>query len=164
MGTAVDESCPTNPKAQWNLSLTKEEVLGKLQALKKFKFSDTDEILGIRVSKNAPEDRVQKVEISFVESKPILMAANEFRATIGYEQLRSTLFSILAKKESGKEVFVFSGKGFGHGVGLCQWGARALGRQGKSYTDILEHYYPRAQLFIPKLISRNSPERAEQTR
>lgn len=164
MGTAVDDSCPTSPKAQWQLSVSKEEMIGRLQATKKYKFSETDDITGIRLTRPTAGDRIEKVELSFIESKSILLAANEFRSIVGFDQLKSTLFSIVAKKESGKDVFYFSGKGFGHGVGLCQWGARMLGRQGKNATEILEHYYPRAQLFIPKLLTRNSPELAEQTR
>jgi stage II sporulation protein D len=38
----------------------------------------------------------------------------------------------------------FSGRGYGHGVGLCQWGARAMGEQGYSARQILRFYYPGA--------------------
>jgi stage II sporulation protein D len=41
-----------------------------------------------------------------------------------------------------KNSVVISGKGFGHGVGLCQWGAINLSRQGKDFVYILSHYYP----------------------
>jgi stage II sporulation protein D len=39
------------------------------------------------------------------------------------------------------ESFIFSGKGWGHGVGLCQVGAYGMALRGKSYEDILHHYY-----------------------
>jgi len=42
--------------------------------------------------------------------------------------------------------FVFIGKGYGHGVGLSQWGARAMALEGRSYADILMHYYPGTKL------------------
>ena len=41
----------------------------------------------------------------------------------------------------GKD-FVFEGKGWGHGVGLCQWGAKVMGEKGYDYKKILEFYYP----------------------
>ena len=41
---------------------------------------------------------------------------------------------------------VLSGRGFGHGIGLCQTGALARAAAGQSFTDILAHYYPGAQL------------------
>ena len=37
--------------------------------------------------------------------------------------------------------FVFSGKGFGHGVGMSQWGAQGMALKGSSYAEILAHYY-----------------------
>jgi SpoIID/LytB domain protein len=39
-------------------------------------------------------------------------------------------------------LFVFSGAGYGHGVGMCQYGARGMARAGYSYRAILGHYYP----------------------
>ena len=40
----------------------------------------------------------------------------------------------------------FSGHGFGHGVGLCQYGAQSLARDGKAYAAIVEWYYPGAAI------------------
>lgn len=57
---------------------------------------------------------------------------------LGVRTLRSTLFSV---KKSGDR-FVFSGKGFGHGVGLCQTGAMARLKAGASPDQVLAHYFP----------------------
>ena len=40
----------------------------------------------------------------------------------------------------------FHGSGYGHGVGMCQWGARGMALDGTSYRDILAHYYPGAEI------------------
>ena len=56
--------------------------------------------------------------------------------------LRSTLFTV--SMENG--AFVISGRGFGHGLGLSQWGSQYLAEQGVSYQDILRHYYQDATL------------------
>ena len=61
------------------------------------------------------------------------------RATLG---LRSTCFTV--RYESG--AFCFTTKGYGHGVGLSQWGAKALAKQGRNFADILAHYYPGTSL------------------
>jgi stage II sporulation protein D len=53
--------------------------------------------------------------------------------------LNSTSFDIVIDE---KNSVVISGKGFGHGVGLCQWGSINLSRQGKDFVYILSHYYP----------------------
>jgi stage II sporulation protein D len=37
---------------------------------------------------------------------------------------------------------IFSGSGSGHGVGMCQWRAKGMAEEGRSYRQILDHYYP----------------------
>jgi stage II sporulation protein D len=44
------------------------------------------------------------------------------------------------------DVVTIEGRGFGHGVGMSQFGAEGMARRGVSYAEILEHYYPRAEL------------------
>ena len=56
--------------------------------------------------------------------------------------LRSTCFTV--QYQSGN--FSFTTRGYGHGVGLSQWGAKAMAEQGADYADILAHYYPGTQL------------------
>ena len=56
----------------------------------------------------------------------------------GVKSLRSTLFSV----KKSRDVFAFSGKGFGHGVGLCQAGALARLKAGASPDQVLAHYFP----------------------
>lgn len=64
--------------------------------------------------------------------------ANEFRLMIGPNYLRSTAFKI---KDSGNS-FIFEGKGWGHGVGLCQYGTQGMAESGFKWFEILKHYYP----------------------
>ena len=54
-------------------------------------------------------------------------------------QLRSTRFTISLDQSAGR--VTVSGFGFGHGVGMSQWGARSLAEQGWSFDQILQHYY-----------------------
>lgn len=56
--------------------------------------------------------------------------------------LRSTCFTV--QYQSGN--FSFTTRGYGHGVGLSQWGAKAMAEQDADYADILAHYYPGTQL------------------
>ncbi len=63
-----------------------------------------------------------------------VFAANDFRFKLG---LRSTKFTFKQQDES----FVFTTKGYGHGVGLCQYGANGMAKEGKDYKTILTHYY-----------------------
>lgn len=75
------------------------------------------------------------------------LTGKEFRELInkwfGKDVLRSTLFDevkLLAKE--GRSYFLFKGRGSGHGVGMCQWGAKAMAEQGYSFEEILRFYYP----------------------
>jgi stage II sporulation protein D len=64
--------------------------------------------------------------------------AYDFRKAVGTSVLRSQIFSVAA---DGDDAWVFSGRGYGHGVGMCQWGACGLANNGVTYDHILKHYY-----------------------
>lgn len=65
------------------------------------------------------------------------ITGNNFRIKMGADVLRSTLFEAIP----GKDGVFFKGKGFGHGVGLSQWGALKMAQAGYTYKEILKHYY-----------------------
>ncbi len=65
-----------------------------------------------------------------------------FREKLGYSKLKSLWFDVV-KKGSG---VVLEGHGFGHGAGMCQWGAKVLAERGKDFRAILAHYYPGTEL------------------
>jgi len=67
----------------------------------------------------------------------------DFRKAIGYDRLKSTLISQMAY-QNGQ--FVFTGSGWGNGVGLCQWGAYTYARDGWKAEDILKHYFVGAEI------------------
>ncbi len=91
----------------------------------------------IPVSRSSSQ-RVMWVEVLGDKGK-IKMRGDDFRRTI---KLPSSKFNMLIRKEK----VVFAGRGFGHGLGLSQWGAKALAEKGFSYMEILAHYYPGARL------------------
>ncbi len=72
--------------------------------------------------------------------------AEDFRLAVGralgWNRIRSNWFEVSAQGEN----FLFHGRGSGHGVGLCQVGAAEMAREGHSYREILEQYFPGAAL------------------
>lgn len=66
------------------------------------------------------------------------MRSDKFRNIVGAEHIRSTNFKFAAYDDG----FVFTGKGWGHGVGMCQDGAVKMASDGKNYKEILKFYYP----------------------
>jgi len=70
------------------------------------------------------------------------VGADEFRLAVGeslgWNQIPSTWFEVSRQRDS----FAFHGRGWGHGVGLCQKGAATMARQGRSAGEILQQYFP----------------------
>lgn len=82
--------------------------------------------------------RVKYLKISG-KDRSIIIEAKDLRKLLGWRVLPSTMFTIA---ESGDNGVVIKGSGFGHGVGLDQWGALKMAREGENYRKILSHYYP----------------------
>lgn len=139
-GEALDESCPTSPKAHWHITVSKENIFAKI---KKFlAVSNKVQIQELKFNSIPQEERLKDVSVYLDNGKQLKLNGNDFRGLIGFQDLKSNLFKV---QESTKE-YAFVGRGFGHGVGLCQWGSRVLGLQGKKFPEILKHYYPQARL------------------
>ena len=86
-----------------------------------------------RVVERSPSGRAARVELLGAK-----LSGRDLREVLGGRALRSALFDVRIEDGSVR----FLGSGAGHGVGLCQWGARELALRGKSYSEILAHYYP----------------------
>lgn len=90
--------------------------------------------------------RVQKLRINYISNSNIKghidLKGNDFRNLIGTDKLRSTLFKV--KKENN--YFIFTGKGRGHGVGMCQQGAKVMAEKGFTTEEILKFYYPGTEI------------------
>lgn len=86
--------------------------------------------------------RVREAVFTREDGTTKAVAARELRAALGYDRLPSTRFE--AAKEGDK--VRLTGKGWGHGCGLCQEGALGMAREGRSWGEILRKYYPGAEV------------------
>ena len=68
--------------------------------------------------------------------------SNKFRLAIDPNIIRSTNFKVKIKGD----IAIFEGRGWGHGVGMCQWGAYFMAKRGFKAEDILRFYYPGAKI------------------
>lgn len=76
----------------------------------------------------------------------------KLRQVFGFSKIRSSPDTV----EVNEDVVTFTGRGFGHGVGLCQWGSLYMAKKGRTYMDILTHYYPKAEILkIQSLLIKN---------
>jgi len=126
-------SCEFHPVYNWQASLRSEEIRRSL-ARWGYRVGGVEAILPLQRSKT---HRILELEIRHGLGR-MLMEGKRLRQILGYDLIRSTNFSV--KRENGS--FIFSGKGWGHGVGLCQWGAKGMADRAFRYEVILQYYYP----------------------
>ncbi|VFQ43672.1 SpoIID/LytB domain-containing protein [Desulfoluna butyratoxydans] len=98
-------------------------------------------IISLETSEPSPSGRNGRVIISTSRGR-LELTGNEFRLAMGPEVIRSARFSVTRKKRH----FTFEGCGYGHGVGMSQWGARKMAASGFTYDTILHHYYKNVSL------------------
>lgn len=85
--------------------------------------------------------RVDRIRILHSDGE-VILRGQDFRKAVGYSVIPSTQFEI----EALGRMVVFAGRGSGHAVGLCQWGAKELADQGYAYDAILRYYFPGTEL------------------
>jgi stage II sporulation protein D len=94
-------------------------------------------VVSIEISERTPSLRAAVVTVRGTRSS-VRLRGNDFRRMIGYDTFKSTLFAVAVDAQVAR----FSGRGYGHGVGMCQWGAKGMAEQGHTARQILEFYYP----------------------
>ena len=130
-----DRFCARSPKHDWTYEISRGEFqktladngirIGQLSSVSTMPFNDSPRVDTVIIESNTGTDNIK---------------ATELRKMLGYANLKSTWFEV----NLGSKNIVFKGQGYGHGVGLCQWGAKGMADEGYAYTDILKFYYPDA--------------------
>lgn len=83
------------------------------------------------------------LDVKIKDSKGVkVVEGYKFRLALGPNKIKSTNFSIIIVKSG----VVFKGRGWGHGVGMCQWGAFGMAKRRHNYKKILDFYYPGAKI------------------
>ena len=136
---------PDYNKSPWEVKMICEKLSAALKKngksvgeVRKIKLSKLDK-QPVRENDRGVSGRVRTMTIEG-EKGSVQVSGNEMRSMLG---LKSTLFDIDKRTFSGKESesFTISGYGFGHGLGMSQWGAKAMAEKKKDYEEILKHYY-----------------------
>jgi stage II sporulation protein D len=126
-----------SPDAYWRASVSVET----LEALLEGAGLGVGALQDLRVLERTASGRVSRVEI-LGQRGSRTVSGRELRQLLDGGTLRSTLYEILRAGDD----FVLVGSGHGHGVGMSQWGARAMARSGATYQEILGRFYPGAEL------------------
>ena len=119
---------------QWRIRLTAEQVAQRLASAK----IDVGEVRDLKPVSVGASNRV--LELAIIGSKrESRLRGWSISSVLG---LKENTFVIEREEKGSKtEAFIFSGRGWGHGVGMCQTGAYGLAKKGLGFTDILETYY-----------------------
>ena len=116
---------------QWTLELSRVDLQAVLE---RHGFGGT--LKKVEVKSRNKSGRAAVVRLSGMS--PDRIAGDQLRAAIGTTRLRSTAFSV----DKHDETIRFTGRGYGHGVGMCVIGAGRRARRGESMSAILKTYYP----------------------
>lgn len=130
----------TAPVFQWQKVLSGREI--------GYRLGNVGTVRSIIPQQVTPQGRIKRLQVVGDQGSQTI-SGQAFRSAL---DLRSTLFQI----NGNRQRFVISGRGFGHGIGLSQWGANYLATQGANYRQILGHYYQNVKLsLIDAEVARN---------
>jgi len=130
--------CLTSPTATiWEYKLAVNEIEERLRA-------GGHKLSGLyEIKPGAVNSRGRLKQVVLLASKgSVAISGDQFRKAVGYGVIKSTRFTV----KSSKGEVSFSGSGNGHGVGLCQWGAKQRALDGFGCGEILSYYYPGTML------------------
>ncbi len=136
--------CRFSPHYRWERVYDKREFFEVIRKQINDFFGKTpNKIEWIRITKRTRTNRVRVIEINtdigkfYLEKDQIRRLFSDYRGS-----LKSLMFQIKVKSSQ----IVVSGKGYGHGVGMCQYGAMEMAKERYSYRRILSHYYKGVRL------------------
>jgi stage II sporulation protein D len=141
--------CDPSPRFSWTQSF---DAAGLRAVMDKYLAAYTNapkaglgKVIGIREDGRTPSGRVRSLTVQ-TESGSYTLKGNDIRFVLRDPKgtiLNSTLFSLTADNAGGEvSNLTVNGRGYGHGIGMCQWGAIGRARAGQNYQTILETYYP----------------------
>ncbi len=142
-GTVADQHCALNAKGQWAEEIRREEF-SRLVA-QYFNLRESVEVTSLSVGALSASGRVQNLVLALNDSgqtQKRVLTSQALRQIFGFTRIKSANFHFDLDSTRVK----FSGRGSGHGVGLCQQGAKYMALTGSDYRAILKRYYPAAQL------------------
>jgi len=129
--------CAASPHFKWEKNIGLSQILDKLNA----KGYNLKSLEDIQIIERNNSGRVKALSLTSGAGEAII-PGKDFRLIMGPKEIRSLNFNL----EVNDKVVDFFGFGWGHGVGMCQWGAYFMSKRGYKYQRILQFYYPGAEI------------------
>jgi stage II sporulation protein D len=124
-----------SPYHDWRATMKRSTLLDALSAHYGFTVD------GFYLGERSPDGRVQTIELKRTNGRRTSVQANEFRLVANRAFSDAPLKSTMIDVRLDGNRYVVEGHGYGHGVGMSQWGAHEMAKQGHSYREILQFYY-----------------------
>jgi stage II sporulation protein D len=139
--------CKESPHFKWMKNIPLSEIEKKLGD----NGYKVGKIKRVTVMARNKTGRVDKIEIKDDSDVSCMLTGKDFRRMMGPNDVRSTNF----EPSIDNDKLTLSGIGWGHGVGMCQWGANGMAGHGKNAEEILKIYYPGAEITtIDKIVGK----------
>ncbi len=132
------EFCKISPHYRWKKNYRSKDIQDKLNQ----RGYPIGFIQDIKVVERNPSGRVKTLQITARDAQVLKIAGKDFREIVGPNALKSNNYDIVMQGY----YFDAYGRGWGHGVGLCQWGAYGMALQRYNYKHILLYYYPGVEI------------------
>jgi len=96
----------------------------------------------VRMGRRTSSGRVGEFVLLFAGGEQATVPGNRFRLAVGPREMKSLLITRMShERRDGRVLVTFQGRGYGHGVGMSQWGAYHMAVRGYDYRRIIAHYY-----------------------
>lgn len=144
-GGVACEWCRHSPDFRWEpVCLPKARITSALRQ-RYSRFGTIGDVARVEVVERTPCGRPVRLEFFDEAGGSIDLEAENFRLAVDPtgREIRSTFFTPVVEPDA---IVLTEGRGFGHGIGLCQYGADGMGRAGHSAADILAFYYPESHI------------------
>ncbi len=123
----------------WETAYTQTEISDIIERKQHFGLG---KITRLEALERGPGGRISRLKITGEHGSVVVGKELEIRRTLSETHLYSSAFDIITSLNGNNELlFTLKGRGWGHGVGLCQIGAAVMGEEGCSYREILSYYY-----------------------
>ena len=122
----------------WEAGFSRTEIANAMRELGK----DVGPVQRVEIAQKSRTGRAVRIRVIGQERRAEV-AGGDLRMALDPQKIRSIWINSIENTDAGIRM---RGQGFGHGVGLCQWGAYAMAKDGHTPVSIVKHYYPKVRI------------------
>ena len=137
LGGVVCTHCTASPNYRWNREVSRASLAVSFST----EIAPYGALQGFYIAAIDASGRAKTIELRCEHGSAFIKGAT-FRSRIGLRAIPSLLITDIEPSNASPDATSIKGGGLGHGVGLCQWGARGMALEGADSNSILQFYFP----------------------